>query len=167
MISENVKKYCYEDPSLIENYELAIADNTQIWDIHHRVETIMNCSAEELIAKGCYDNRPAHDLIFLTKSEHNKLHKVGNKNFLGHKHSDKTRAKMRESIKETLSRPEVRAKISAAVSGENHPMYGKKHSAKTRAKISASNYGKHWFNNGIECRFCKESPGPDWTRGRI
>lgn len=66
MISKNIKKYCYEDPSLIENYDKAIADSSRIWHCHHRVETIMNCSAEDLKAKGCYENRPAHELIFMT-----------------------------------------------------------------------------------------------------
>ena len=41
---------------------------------------------------------------------------------------------------------ETRAKRSAALSGaqsgENNPMYGKKQSAETRAKISAANTGK-------------------------
>ena len=36
MISESYKKYCCEDPSLIENYDKAIADTTQTWEIHHR-----------------------------------------------------------------------------------------------------------------------------------
>lgn len=34
-----------------------------------------------------------------------------------------------------------RAKISEALSGENHPMYGKKHSLKTIAKISTTKKG--------------------------
>ena len=40
MISENqVKKYCREDISLIENYDKAINDKTQTWDCHHRKES--------------------------------------------------------------------------------------------------------------------------------
>ena len=31
MISKVVKRYCCEDISLIENYDKAVADNTQIW----------------------------------------------------------------------------------------------------------------------------------------
>ena len=38
MICETVKKFCSEDPSLIENYDLAIADETQTWECHHRLE---------------------------------------------------------------------------------------------------------------------------------
>ena len=37
MINEYcAKKFCCEDPSLIENYALAVADTTQTWDCHHR-----------------------------------------------------------------------------------------------------------------------------------
>lgn len=186
MISvEQARKYCYQDISLIENYERAVADKTQTWDCHHRVETIMNCSAEELIAQGCYKDRPAHDLIFLTKAEHSRLHNVGKKlsadtrakmskaksgenhPMFGKHHSEKTL----EKIRAAMNRPETRAKMSASMSGENHPMYGKTRSAETRAKISAaksaSNYGNHWFNNGIENKFCKECPGEGWQRGRL
>lgn len=38
--------------------------------------------------------------------------------------------------------PEVRAKISRAVSGKNNPFYGKKHSPEALAKIGAINRGK-------------------------
>lgn len=38
MISKYINILCCEDPSLIENYELAINDDTQIWDCHHRLE---------------------------------------------------------------------------------------------------------------------------------
>lgn len=39
--------------------------------------------------------------------------------------------------------PEVRAKISKAISGENNPMYGKKHTPETKAKISKANSGEN------------------------
>ena len=39
MIMEyNAKQYCCEDITLIENYDKAIADETQVWDCHHRDE---------------------------------------------------------------------------------------------------------------------------------
>ncbi|MBR6712359.1 MAG: GIY-YIG nuclease family protein [Selenomonadaceae bacterium] len=38
---------------------------------------------------------------------------------------------------------ETRAKMSAARSGENHPMYGKHHKPETLAKMSATRRGKH------------------------
>ena len=79
MISDSYKKFCCEDPSLIENYDLAIADTTQTWDCHHRGE-ILPCgrfSVSDLKKFGLYYKRPASELIFLTKAEHTHLHKRG------------------------------------------------------------------------------------------
>ena len=79
MISESYKKYCCEDPSLIENYDKAISDTTQIWEIHHRGE-VLPCgrfSRDDLKKFGLYYNRPASELIFLTSSEHQRLHLKG------------------------------------------------------------------------------------------
>lgn len=80
MINEYcVKAYCSEDLSLIENYALAVADTTQIWDCHHRGE-ILPCgrfSPNDLNKFGLYYNRPASELIFLTHSEHSRLHTKG------------------------------------------------------------------------------------------
>ena len=106
-------KYCKDDISLIENYDKAIADDTQTWHCHHRRETIY--SAKELIEICEYYNRPACELIFLTKTEHTRLHQ------LGKHHSEETRKKISESNK-----------------GENNPMFGKHHSAETRKKLSES-----------------------------
>ena len=196
MISEGqAREYCYEDISLIENYEKAMNDKTQTWVCHHRVETIMNCSAEELIAQGCYTDRPAHDLIFLTRAEHNKLHNTGKKHsektrakisasmsgenhpMYGKHHSEETRAKMHAA----LNRPEILAKLSAANNGKKRTEEtkakmsashkGKPKSAKTRAKMSEARRGErlgwHFWNNGIENRYCKECPGPEWKRGML
>ena len=80
MINEyNAKKFCCEDLSLIENYELAINDTTQTWDCHHRGE-ILPCgrfSIDDLKKFELYFNRPASELIFLTHSEHRRLHLKG------------------------------------------------------------------------------------------
>ena len=79
MISESYKKYCCEDPSLIENYDRAIADTAQTWEIHHRGE-ILPCgrfSRDDLKKFGLYYKRPAAELIFLTPSEHQRLHLKG------------------------------------------------------------------------------------------
>lgn len=80
MISEyRAKRICSEDVSLIENYHQAISDEEKMWDIHHRRE----CDSEgrtlftkkQLIEMGLYFNRPASELIFVTKSMHKKLHR--------------------------------------------------------------------------------------------
>ena len=69
------KKFCYEDPSLIENYDLAIADITQTWICHHILGE--QYSRQYLIENGLYLNRPASELRFVTKHEHNDLHLKG------------------------------------------------------------------------------------------
>ena len=80
MINEYyAKKFCCEDISLIENYNLAIADTTQTWDCHHRGE-ILPCgrfSRADLKKFGLYFNRPAAELIFLTPTAHRQLHNKG------------------------------------------------------------------------------------------
>ena len=181
MISENVKLYCYEDPSLIENYAEAVAD-TKMWHCHHRVETIMHCGAKELIAKDCYENRPAHDLIFLTKSEHNKLHKAGeNGQNFGRRHSDSAKKKMsehnamhreeyRKKVSEALHRPEAQEKLRSRT-GSKHPRFGKKHSEESRNRISintkkAMKGNCYWFNNGIVNKRCASCPA-GFVKGRL
>ena len=76
--------YCIpEQIEQIENYQFAKKVNFDGWDIHHRLEThnsdgekrLVNLSKAELIALDMYYNRPANELVFLTKSEHMKLHK--------------------------------------------------------------------------------------------
>lgn len=79
MISKMAIKYCCDDISNIENYDKAIADKEHIWHCHHRFET--NCplllmSKEELQEQDLYYNRPADELIFLTKNEHHRLHAI-------------------------------------------------------------------------------------------
>ena len=80
MINERcAQSYCSEDISLIENYQQAIADEERTWEIHHRRE----CDSEgrtlftkkQLIEMGLYFNRPASELIFVTRAMHNKLHR--------------------------------------------------------------------------------------------
>lgn len=128
MICEKtVKKYC-KDYTKIENYEKAVADATQVWECHHRMEAVY--TRQELIKYGLYYDREPHQLIFLTSAEHNALHNKSKKNMLGKKFSE-----------------EHKAKLSAAHKGKKN-MLGKKHSEETKAKIGAANKGKrkgkHW-----------------------
>ena len=111
MINESrVKKYCKEELSKIENYDKAVADTTQIWDLHHRTEIWWNCTAQELIDNECYYNRKACELIFLTPKEHKRLHNVNK--------SDETRRKMSESLKGHKCNEETKCKISVANKGK-------------------------------------------------
>lgn len=80
MINEYyAKKFCCEDLSLIENYDKAISDTTQTWDCHHRGEVLLcgRFSVSDLKKFELYFNRPASELIFLTRSEHRRLHLKG------------------------------------------------------------------------------------------
>lgn len=67
---------------LIENYDKAKADNFKGWDIHHRDEIRLLPSGmiairtrEELIENDRYYNCPPNEFIWLTRSEHIRLHR--------------------------------------------------------------------------------------------
>ena len=80
MINEYyAKRFCSEDISLIDNYHQAIADQTKMWDTHHRRECDANgktlFTKKQLIEMNLYYNRPAAELIFVTRSMHLKLHR--------------------------------------------------------------------------------------------
>lgn len=86
MINErNAKLFCSEDIALIDNYQAAIVDEERMWDVHHRRE----CDSEgrtlftkkQLIEMNLYLNRPASELIFVTKSMHKKMHREQMENF--------------------------------------------------------------------------------------
>ena len=118
---KKTKRYCKEDISKIKNYDKAIADTTQVWECHHMTETWWNCTAQDLIENECYYNRKACELIFLTRAEHNKLHKKGKH------HSEETRKK-----------------ISEACKGRPSPTKGLHFSEETKKKLSEAQKGKSW-----------------------
>ena len=80
MISEyNVRRFVKEgEMEKIENYDKAVADKSQTWHCHHRLELTLDGefahSMAELKRLGMYYKRPYFELIFLTKTEHRKLH---------------------------------------------------------------------------------------------
>lgn len=84
MICKGIKRFC-KDYAKIENYDKAIADTTQVWQCHHRLEThnldgerrLVDISSSELIALNMYFDRPPEELIFLTHAEHRSLHCKG------------------------------------------------------------------------------------------
>ena len=130
MINEKyAKKYCRDDLSKIENYEKAIADTTQTWDLHHRLELTLDgefaLSREQLKMHDMYYNRPYYELIFLTPSEHRRLHGINV--------SDETRKKMSEANKGRTFSEETRRKMS-----ESH----KNMSEETRRKLSEAQKGR-------------------------
>lgn len=116
MITKDIKYFCDEDPSLIENYDKAIADTEKIWDLHHRLEIRDNrsYSKKEMMEQGLYYHRPASELIFLTRSEHVKLH------YPYLKYNDKTE--------------EIKQKISKTLTGRQMPEETKKKISKSLKK---------------------------------
>ena len=115
MIDEKVvRKYCKEDISKIKNYEAAMNDTSQTWHCHHMTETWWNCSKQELIDNECYYNRKACELIFLTPSEHSRLH------MKGRTVTDETRRKIGEAKKGKKLSEEHRRKLSEANKGKHH-----------------------------------------------
>lgn len=113
--------YCY-DIAKIENYEKAL-NSEEIFDVHHRLEThtsdgvkrAVNLTQKELKALDMYFNRPPEELIFLSHSEHTRLH------FKGCVRSEEYKKMMREACK-----------------GVNK---GRKMSAEVRKKMSESHKG--------------------------
>ena len=148
--THTAKLYCKDDISLIENYDKAIYDTMSTWDCHHRDEirilhsgmTVIR-SLAELKENGRYYNCPANELIFLTRSEHMKLHKVGMNNpMYGKHHSNETKAKISATRTGKKFSDEAKRKMSEAKKGKNK---GKKISEETRRKMSESRRA-YWAN---------------------
>lgn len=96
----NAKRYCIDPVEKIDGYERAKNEPGQ-FHLHHRLEE-QGYSRKELISKGLYYERPAEELVFLTREEHVRLHHEG----------------------KTLS-GESRKNLSEKRKGEKNPMYGK------------------------------------------
>ena len=154
----------------------------------------VDISMEELKSLNMYYNRPAEELIFLTLKEHHEYRKgkksseetkqkmraakKGDKNpFYGKKHSDEAKKKIGEAKKGNKHAlgckrsEETKKKMSEAMKGNKHAL-GCKRSEETKKKMSekakgnTNVKGKHWFNNGKECKFCFECP-EGFVPGRI
>ena len=146
MISANAKKYC-ERLEEVENYEKAVADTTQIWDCHHRLEEAF--TTEELKRANWYYNVKPEALIFLTRAEHNKARHIG-------RSSEETRKKMSEAHKRENLSEETRKKLSEAKKGK---IFSEEH----RKKLSEAQKGENNHNYNPQaridfqkCKSCKE-----------
>ena len=155
---EKVSAYCCQSFELIENYELCINDTKNVWDCHHRLEIQEDrlLTITELKEMGLYFNRPASELIFLTHSDHTRLHskarvcsdntrkklsqlKKNNKYWLGKKHKEETKEKIRKANTNREFSDEHKQKLSIAAKnriGEKNGMYNKYHSEESKKKMS-------------------------------
>lgn len=142
MINERqAHRFCRDDISKIENYEEAVNDKTQTWHIHHRLELTLDgefaLSAAQLKMHDMYYHRPYYELIFLTPTEHRRIHNIGQ--------SEDTRNKRINSLNGHYVSDETKRKISELASkrvGEKNPWYGKLHSEESKKKMSESHKGK-------------------------
>ena len=140
--NRTVKKFCNGDISQIENYDKAVTDIEHTWHCHHRMEIGKNGEIilkKDLISHGLYYNRPPEELIFLTKSEHRRIHRKGMTLSESHKRkiSEANKGKKLPPISE-----ETRKKLSEAKKGDKHPLFGKHHSEEAKRKMSEANKGK-------------------------
>lgn len=151
----------------VENYDKALADDFEGWQLHHHLEThnsdgerrIIDITKKELIALNMYYHRPANELIFLTTKEHRHLH-------MKEKHwSEETRTKMSKAKKGKPSNrkgkqlsEETKRKMSESKKGERNPFYGKCLSEKTKKKMSETHKELRWFNNGTKNIMSKTCP---------
>ena len=125
---KTVKRYCNGNISNIENYEMAINDTTQTWHCHHKLETELKLSVDELINRNLYYDRPASELIFLPITEHLIMHTSGENNTMYNiHHSEESKQKM---------------SYHHDVNGINNPMYNRHHSEESKQKISNAKKGK-------------------------
>lgn len=143
---ENIKRYCCEEIYLIENYDMAIKDTAQVWVCHHKLEIQngISVSTKELKEKDLYWKRPANELIFLTRSEHTKLH--------GKNMSKETRIKVSIKSKQSWKNNENRRK-EASIRG--HAMKGKIIKTPEQCRMNSEARKRYWkthrlkwFNNG-------------------
>lgn len=123
MITKGIMSFC-KDYTKIENYELAVKDNTQCWILHHRLETHFldgtkrsvddQLSVADLKALDMYYYRPPEELIFLKRSDHAALHMKGNK--ISRKPrkpcSEETKLKISKANKGYKPSEETRRKLS-------------------------------------------------------
>lgn len=144
MICErNVKIFCCEDISLIENYDKAIKDDA-VWVTHHRLETHNSdgelrstfISSGELKALGMYYKRPASELVLMLKSDHTILH------FKGKEFSNEHKEKLSNAKKGYIPWNKGKKASAEARKRMSESAKGKKLSEETKRKMSDAHKGK-------------------------
>ena len=155
---EMARKYCNGDITFIANYQLAIADKAETWDIHHRLETensdgekrVVCLSQKELKALGVYFNRPPEELIFMRQAEHKYMHKKGKP--LSEDHRKRISIANRLNVT-TRCNAEMRKKLLEIAKARTEKYFLGHHHTKETKKILSENHkgickNKHWFNDG-------------------
>lgn len=110
----NHRCFC-RHPELIENYDKAVADTTQVWEVHHRKEEFY--SQKELVERREYFDVSPEELIFLTVVAHNKIDsrcKRMSEARKGKKHSEEAKRKISEARKGKKFSEEHKRKIGEA-----------------------------------------------------
>ena len=75
-------------PELIENYDKAVTDDTQIWEVHHRLEC---CFTQKFLKDmNLYYDVEQEALIFLTHKEHHKIDSFRKRQSEAHKGQKKS-----------------------------------------------------------------------------
>lgn len=77
----------------------------------------------------------------------------------GRKHTPETRDKMSVAGKGKPKSAEHVAKVADANRGRIH-------TPEARANMGDARKGRKWWTNGVENKFQRECPGPEWVRGR-
>lgn len=144
----------------IENYEKAINDNIQMWELHHKLG--LEKTRKQLIKENLYYNRPPDELIFLPQWEHKHLHNSEGRNpMCGKIVTDETRQKMSEShkgktpwnkgIKKCFSEETIK-QMRETRKGKPYKL-GKTECEETRKKKSLARKGKHRIWNEEHTKF--------------
>lgn len=160
MINERqAKRYC-ENYKLIENYDKAVADENQMWECHHKKEVELMLTRKQMMELGIYFHLEPSELIFLTRSDHKKLHEStplgksakrrGADKHIGTKHTDETKQKMSIASKGKKKSDETRKRMSESLKGNKRCL------------------GRRWYNNGVESKTFKDGEQPQgWVLGRL
>lgn len=151
------------EQEMIENYDLARADNFKGWDCHHRLELhpdgSIRFTRKSLIDLDLYYDRPARELIYIKHREHWTLHgrsvalseevrrrisksckgrKAWNAGMKGMHLSAETKLKLSKAAKGRTHTEETRENISKSLKGRISPMKGKRLAEETKRKMSVA-----------------------------
>ena len=146
---ERAKKFC-KDFEKIENYELAMNDTSQMWHCHHRLGEIV--STNYLKSHNDYYNVSPNELIFLTASEHHKVHckhmsdewHKNLSNAIKNQKSNSGRFQKGNKINIGRKRPDVSIRNKEIFLGKPSWNKGISWSDEAKQKMSEAKKGKHW-----------------------